>query len=186
MSKLRVLTVFGTRPEAIKMAPVVRALQEHPDTEVEIAVTGQHREILDQVLELFKIQPDVDLDIMRPRQTLYTITSNALNGMEKVLQESKAEVTLVQGDTTTAFAAGLASFYAKIPVGHVEAGLRTEDIYEPFPEEMNRRLLTTLSHFHFPWLLPSLFDCRRRLSWLLPVPLVSQHHTMQFSHCDHF
>jgi UDP-N-acetylglucosamine 2-epimerase (non-hydrolysing) len=159
MSKLRVLTVFGTRPEAIKMAPVVRALQEHPDTEVEIAVTGQHREILDQVLELFKIKPDVDLDIMRPRQTLYTITSNALNGMEKVLQESRAEVTLVQGDTTTAFAAGLASFYAKIPVGHVEAGLRTEDIYEPFPEEMNRRLLTTLSHFHFAPTEGSLKNC---------------------------
>ena len=159
MEKLRVLTVFGTRPEAIKMAPVVRALQAHPDTEVEIAVTGQHREILDQVLELFKIQPDVDLDIMRPRQTLYTITSNALNGMEKVLQDSKAEVTLVQGDTTTAFAAGLASFYAKIPVGHVEAGLRTEDIYEPFPEERNRRLLTTLSHFHFAPTEGSLKNC---------------------------
>lgn len=156
---LRVLTVFGTRPEAIKMAPVVRALQAHPQTEVEIAVTGQHREILDQVLELFKIKPDVDLDIMRPRQTLYTITSNALNGMEKVLQDCKAEVTLVQGDTTTAFAAGLASFYAKIPVGHVEAGLRTEDIYEPFPEEMNRRLLSTLSHYHFAPTEGSLQNC---------------------------
>ena len=97
MEKLRVLTVFGTRPEAIKMAPVVRALQAHPDTEVEIAVTGQHREILDQVLELFKIQPDVDLDIMRPRQTLYTITSNALNGMEKVLQDSLLLAHLLLG-----------------------------------------------------------------------------------------
>jgi UDP-N-acetylglucosamine 2-epimerase (non-hydrolysing) len=156
---LRVLTVFGTRPEAIKMAPVVRALQEHPQTEVEIAVTGQHREILDQVLELFKIKPDVDLDIMRPRQTLFTITSNALNGMEEVLKDCKAEVTLVQGDTTTAFAAGLASFYAKIPVGHVEAGLRTEDIYEPFPEEMNRRLLSTIAHYHFAPTEGSLQNC---------------------------
>lgn len=159
MKPLRVLTVFGTRPEAIKMAPVVLALQAHPQTEVEIAVTGQHRHILDQVLELFKITPDVDLDIMQPRQTLYTITSNTLNGMEKVLQESQAEVTLVQGDTTTAFAAGLASFYAKIPVGHVEAGLRTEDIYEPFPEEMNRRLLTTIAHYHFAPTEGSLQNC---------------------------
>ncbi|MFA5508600.1 MAG: UDP-N-acetylglucosamine 2-epimerase (non-hydrolyzing) [Vulcanimicrobiota bacterium] len=159
MKPLRVLTVFGTRPEAIKMAPVVLALQAHPQTEVEIAVTGQHRHILDQVLELFRITPDVDLDIMQPRQTLYTITSNTLNGMEKVLQESRAEVTLVQGDTTTAFAAGLASFYAKIPVGHVEAGLRTEDIYEPFPEEMNRRLLTTIAHYHFAPTEGSLQNC---------------------------
>jgi UDP-N-acetylglucosamine 2-epimerase (non-hydrolysing) len=146
---LRVLTVFGTRPEAIKMAPVVRALQEHPGTEVEIVVTGQHREILDQVLELFSLRPDRDLKVMRDRQTLYGLTADTLHGMQSVLEASKAEVTLVQGDTTTAFAAGLASFYAKIPVGHVEAGLRTEEIYEPFPEEMNRRLLSTLSHLHF-------------------------------------
>lgn len=146
---LRVLTVFGTRPEAIKMAPVVRALQEHPETEVEVVVTGQHREILDQVLELFGIEPDRDLNVMRPRQTLYGLTANTLNGMQEVLEGSKAEVTLVQGDTTTAFAAGLASFYAKIPVGHVEAGLRTETVYEPFPEEMNRRMLSTISHLHF-------------------------------------
>ena len=148
-SPLRVLSVFGTRPEAIKMAPVVRALQEHPDTEVEVVVTGQHREILDQVLELFAIKPDRDLSVMRPRQTLYGLTANMLNGMQEVLEGSKAEVMLVQGDTTTAFAAGLAGFYAKIPVGHVEAGLRTEDVYEPFPEEMNRRLLSTISHLHF-------------------------------------
>ena len=146
---LRVLAVFGTRPEAIKMAPVVKALQANPHTEVEVVVTGQHREILDQVLELFEISPDSDLEIMRPRQTLYTITNLTLEGMAPVLERSKAEVTLVQGDTTTAFAAGLASFYAKIPVGHVEAGLRTESVYEPFPEEMNRRLLSTLAHFHF-------------------------------------
>lgn len=146
---LRVLTVFGTRPEAIKMAPVVKALIEHPDTEVEVVVTGQHREILDQVLELFSIAPDHDLNVMRPRQTLFGLTAATLEGMQAVLQEIKADVALVQGDTTTAFAAGLASFYAKIPVGHVEAGLRTEDIYEPFPEEMNRRMLSTISGLHF-------------------------------------
>lgn len=156
---LRVLAVFGTRPEAIKMAPVVKALQAHPMTDVEVCVTGQHRQILDQVLELFKIAPDSDLNIMQPRQTLYTITSNTLNGMASVLEQSGAEVTLVQGDTTTAFAAGLASFYAKIPVGHVEAGLRTEDVYEPFPEEMNRRLLSTLAHFHFAPTTGSLDNC---------------------------
>ena len=104
---LRVLTVFGTRPEAIKMAPVVKALQAHPMTDVEVVVTGQHREILDQVLELFEIDPDDDLNIMKPRQTLYGLTANALNGMAPVLEKSRAEVTLVQGDTTTAFAAGL-------------------------------------------------------------------------------
>ncbi len=146
---LRVLTVFGTRPEAIKMAPVVRALQEHPQTEVEVVVTGQHREILDQVLELFSIVPDRDLNVMRPRQTLYGLTATTLQGMESALEGSKAHVTLVQGDTTTAFAAGLASFYAKIPVAHVEAGLRTETVYEPFPEEMNRRMLSTISEMHF-------------------------------------
>lgn len=147
---LRVLTVFGTRPEAIKMAPVVRALQADPRTEVEVVVTGQHRELLDQVLQLFDITPDKDLAIMRRKNTLFSITTDTLSGMEQVLQDSQAEVTLVQGDTSTAFAAGLASFYAKIPVGHVEAGLRTEDVYEPFPEEMNRRILSTLSHIHFP------------------------------------
>lgn len=132
------------------MAPVVRALQEHPDTEVQVVVTGQHREILDQVLELFSIVPDADLNVMRPRQTLYGLTATTLDGMQSVLEKCGAEVALVQGDTTTAFAAGLACFYAKIPVGHVEAGLRTEDIYEPFPEEMNRRLLSTISTLHFP------------------------------------
>lgn len=132
------------------MAPVVRALQADPRTEVEVVVTGQHRELLDQVLELFSITPDQDLKIMRRKNTLFSIATDTLTGMEKVLTDSKAEVTLVQGDTSTAFAAGLASFYAKIPVGHVEAGLRTEDIYEPFPEEMNRRLLSTLCHLHFP------------------------------------
>lgn len=146
---LRVLTVFGTRPEAIKMAPVVRALREHPGTEVQVVVTGQHRAILDQVLQLFDLRPDCDLEVMRDRQTLYGLTSSTLQGMQEVLADCRAEVTLVQGDTTTAFAAGLASFYAKIPVGHIEAGLRTEDLYEPFPEEMNRRLLSTLAHLHF-------------------------------------
>lgn len=150
MKPLKVLTVFGTRPEAIKMAPIVRALKADSRTEVEIVVTGQHREILDQVLELFDMVPDDDLKIMRPRQTLFTITSNTLNGMADVLEKTDAEVTLVQGDTTTAFAAGLASFYQKIPVGHIEAGLRTESVYEPFPEEMNRRMLSTIAQYHFP------------------------------------
>ena len=150
MKPLKVLTVFGTRPEAIKMAPIVGALKADPRTEVEIVVTGQHREILDQVLELFDMVPDDDLKIMRPRQTLFKITSNTINGMAEVLAKTDAEVTLVQGDTTTAFAAGLASFYQKIPVGHIEAGLRTESVYEPFPEEMNRRMLSTIAQYHFP------------------------------------
>lgn len=157
--KLRVLAVFGTRPEAIKMASVVKALGEHPLTEVEVVVTGQHRHILDQVLELFSIVPDRDLEVMRPRQSLYELAANTLCGMQDVLKGSSAEVTLVQGDTSTAFAAGLASFYARIPVGHIEAGLRTPDVYEPFPEEMNRRLLSTISHLHFPptvWALENL------------------------------
>lgn len=146
---LRVLTVFGTRPEAIKMAPVVKALQANPMTEVQVISTGQHREILDQVLQLFKISPDQDLEIMKHRQTLYELTANCLTAMAPVLEESKAEVVLVQGDTSTAFTAGLAAFYAKIPVGHVEAGLRTESVYEPFPEEMNRRMLSTICQYHF-------------------------------------
>lgn len=131
------------------MAPVIKALQAHPLTEVEVVVTGQHREILDQVLELFEIVPTDDLKVMRPRQTLYSITADTLTGMAPVLEKTKAEITLVQGDTTTAFAAGLASFYGKVPVGHIEAGLRTSDIYEPYPEEMNRRMLSTIASLHF-------------------------------------
>lgn len=132
------------------MAPVVRALKADPRTEVQVVVTGQHREILDQVLELFAIEPDRDLMVMRPRQSLYELTALTLTGMQGALEDLHADVVLVQGDTTTAFAAGLASFYAKVPVGHIEAGLRTPDVYEPFPEEMNRRLLSTIASLHFP------------------------------------
>ncbi|GMU52302.1 MAG: UDP-N-acetyl glucosamine 2-epimerase [Candidatus Xenobia bacterium] len=144
------MTVFGTRPEAIKMAPVVLALAADPRVRVTNVVTGQHREMLDQVMQLFGISPDVDLNIMQPGQTLSAITTRTLEGLEPVLRQHQPDVVLVQGDTTTAFAAGLAAFYHKIPVGHVEAGLRTDDRYDPFPEEINRRLLTTLCEMHFP------------------------------------
>ncbi len=144
------MTVFGTRPEAIKMAPVVLALQADPRIRVTNVVTGQHREMLDQVLGLFGIKPDHDLEIMQPGQTLSGITTRALEGLEPLLTRLKPDILLVQGDTTTAFAAGLAAFYQKIPVGHVEAGLRTDNRYDPFPEEINRRLLTSLSELHFP------------------------------------
>jgi UDP-N-acetylglucosamine 2-epimerase len=147
----RVLVVFGTRPEAIKMAPVVRALQRRPgDFETVVAVTAQHREMLDQVLALFGIEPDVDLDIMVPGQTLTHVTTRALEGLSPLMEEFRPDAVLVQGDTTTTFAAALAAFYHKVPVGHVEAGLRTGDIYQPFPEEVNRRLTTQLTTWHFP------------------------------------
>ncbi|MFN8606118.1 MAG: UDP-N-acetylglucosamine 2-epimerase (non-hydrolyzing) [Vulcanimicrobiota bacterium] len=149
MSQIRVMSVFGTRPEAIKMAPVLLALQNDPHfTPIHVA-TGQHREMLDQVLNLFGIKPHVDLDIMEPNQTLYGITRKALAGLEMEIIQQKPDMILVQGDTTTAFVAGLAGFYAKVPVGHVEAGLRTHNVYDPFPEEMNRRLLSQLTDLHF-------------------------------------
>lgn len=147
---LRVMSIFGTRPEAIKMAPVLKALEADPDCDPIHVATGQHREMLDQVLELFQIQTHADLQIMQANQTLYGITQRALGGLESVLQEHKPDLVLVQGDTTTAFVSGLAAFYAKIPVGHIEAGLRTGDIYDPFPEEMNRRLLSQVTSIHFP------------------------------------
>ena len=149
MGSIRVMSVFGTRPEAIKMAPVLLALEKDPDCQPIHVATGQHREMLDQVLQLFQIQPHADLEIMQANQTLYGITGRALEGLEKVLVEHKPDLVLVQGDTTTAFVAGLAAFYAKIPVGHVEAGLRTGEVYDPFPEEMNRRLLSQLTEMHF-------------------------------------
>ena len=146
----KVLAVFGTRPEAIKMAPVVQELKNRgPEIEVEVAVTAQHREMLDQVLELFRIEPDYDLNIMQPGQTLTGITSRALEGLEGVLQQSNPQIVLVHGDTTTTFAAALAAYYRQIPVGHVEAGLRTGNKYAPYPEEMNRRLAGHLSDLHF-------------------------------------
>lgn len=146
---LKVMTVFGTRPEAIKMAPVVKALEEAPDMEPIVTVTAQHREMLDQVLHLFHIKPDYDLNIMSQGQTLYDITTRALMGLKDVLEKAKPDVVLVHGDTTTTFAGALASYYQEIPVGHVEAGLRTGNIYSPFPEEMNRKLTGSIAAYHF-------------------------------------
>lgn len=148
--KIKVMTVFGTRPEAIKMAPVVLELAKYPDKITPIvAVTAQHRDMLDQVLNLFRIKPDYDLDIMAAGQTLFDITSKAMMGLDKVLQEAKPDIVLVHGDTTTTFAGALASYYHQIDVGHVEAGLRTHNIYSPFPEEMNRKLTGSIAALHF-------------------------------------
>lgn len=146
---MKVMTVFGTRPEAIKMAPLVKALNEAEGIESVLCVTAQHREMLDQVLDLFQLVPDYDLNIMKQNQTISQITSNVLIGLEEVLKKEQPDVVLVHGDTTTTFAAGLASFYQQIKVGHVEAGLRTYDKYSPYPEEMNRVLTGHLADFHF-------------------------------------
>ncbi len=148
--KIKVMTVFGTRPEAIKMAPLVLELQQHPEeiTPV-VAVTAQHREMLDQVLDLFGIVPDHDLDIMAQGQTLFEVTSRAMQGLNTVLAEEKPDIVLVHGDTTTTFAGALAAYYHQIDVGHVEAGLRTGDKYSPYPEEMNRKLTGSLADLHF-------------------------------------
>jgi len=148
--KIKVMTVFGTRPEAIKMAPIVLELQKYPDkiTPV-VAVTAQHREMLDQVLGLFNITPDYDLDIMAQGQTLFDITSKAMMGLDKVLEQEKPDIVLVHGDTTTTFAGALAAYYHQTPVGHVEAGLRTHDKYSPFPEEMNRKLTGCIADLNF-------------------------------------
>ena len=147
---IKVLTVFGTRPEAIKMAPVVLELARHPE-EIKsvVCVTAQHREMLDQVLEIFKIKPDYDLDIMEREQTLSTITSNVLGGMEEIIKKEQPDVVLVHGDTTTTFATSLAAFYQQAKVGHVEAGLRTYDKYSPFPEEINREFVSLVADFNF-------------------------------------
>lgn len=144
------MTVFGTRPEAIKMAPVVLELAKHPEEIVPVVtVTAQHREMLDQVLNLFKIKPDHDLDIMAAGQTLFDITSRAMMGLDKVLQEEHPDIVLVHGDTTTTFAGALAAYYHQVSVGHVEAGLRTHNKYSPFPEEMNRKLTGSIADLHF-------------------------------------
>lgn len=146
----RIMLVFGTRPEAIKMAPLVKEFQKHPDKfETIVCVTGQHRQMLDQVLDLFEIQPDFDLNIMKPGQDLYDITARVLIGMRDVLKEAKPDVVLVHGDTTTSTAAALAAFYQQIPVGHVEAGLRTHNIYSPWPEEMNRQITGRIATYNF-------------------------------------
>lgn len=147
---IKVMTVFGTRPEAIKMAPVVLELQKHADQiQTIVTVTAQHRQMLDQVLDLFQITPDYDLDIMSQGQTLYDITTKSLMGLKDVLAKEKPDLVLVHGDTTTTFAGALASYYQQVPVGHVEAGLRTGDIYSPFPEEMNRKLTGAIAAIHF-------------------------------------
>ncbi len=144
-----ILVVFGTRPEAIKMAPLVHALQGEPDFAVRICVTAQHRQMLDQVLDLFAIKPDYDLNIMQPEQGLHDITVSILQGIKSVLEDCRPDVMLVHGDTTTAFAASLAAFYQKVPVGHVEAGLRTGNLLSPWPEEANRKLAGVLAAHHF-------------------------------------
>lgn len=150
MSKIKVLTVFGTRPEAIKMAPLVKELEKHSDVfESIVCVTAQHREMLDQVLNLFEIKPDFDLNIMKPNQDLWKITSDVLLLMKDVFEQSKPDIVLVHGDTTTSMAAALSAFYARIPVGHVEAGLRTFDKHYPFPEEINRVFADAVCTYHF-------------------------------------
>ena len=147
--KLKVMSVFGTRPEAIKMCPLVKELQKNPEIESIVCLTGQHRQMLDQVTEIFDVKADYDLNIMRPRQTLTTITADILLGIEDVLKEAKPDVVLVHGDTSTSFVVALAAFYQQIPVGHVEAGLRTFNPYSPFPEEMNRCLTGRIAGIHF-------------------------------------
>ena len=149
MEKLRVMSVFGTRPEAIKMAPLVRALERCEETESIVCLTGQHREMLDSVMQIFQLHGDYDLDIMEKRQTLSTITCKTLLGMEEVFAQAKPDLVLVHGDTSTTFAGALAAFYHQVKVGHVEAGLRTWDKYSPFPEEMNRTLVGDIADLHF-------------------------------------
>ena len=149
MENLRIMSVFGTRPEAIKMAPLVKELASRAGVTSICCVTAQHREMLDSVLEVFDLKPDWDLDIMTPRQTLSTITSKCLLGMDEAIDTLKPDMILVHGDTSTTFAGALSAFYHKVPVGHVEAGLRTYDKYSPFPEEMNRKLVTAIADLYF-------------------------------------
>lgn len=150
MDKIKVMTIFGTRPEAIKMAPLVLELEQQSDRfESIVTVTAQHRQMLDQVLEIFNIKPDYDLNVMKDRQTLAQITANVLTGLEEVMVETKPDIVLVHGDTTTTFAASISAFYNQIKVGHVEAGLRTWNKYSPFPEEMNRQVTDVLSDIYF-------------------------------------
>ncbi len=149
MKQKKVLVVFGTRPEAIKMCPLVKELMVRPNFQTEVCVTGQHREMLDSVLEIFDVKPDYDLAIMREKQSLAEITTRSLLGMTEVLAQSKPDLVFVHGDTTTAFASSLAAFYAQIAVAHVEAGLRTRDLYSPFPEEYNRQAIGLVAKYHF-------------------------------------
>ncbi|MGM9640036.1 MAG: non-hydrolyzing UDP-N-acetylglucosamine 2-epimerase [Faecousia sp.] len=159
--KIKVMSVFGTRPEAIKMAPLVQELASRPEFESLCCLTGQHRQMLDSVMEIFGLEAQYDLNIMEPRQTLSTITTKTLLGMERVLEEAKPDLVLVHGDTSTTFAGALAAFYHKVPVGHVEAGLRTYDPYSPFPEEMNRVLVGDIAALHFSPTLANADNLRR-------------------------
>lgn len=149
MKKIKVMTIFGTRPEAIKMAPLVKELEKNENIESLVCVTAQHRQMLDQVLEIFDIKPDFDLNIMKERQTLIGITTRGLEGLDSVMKEAQPDIVLVHGDTSTTFVGSLAAFYNQIAVGHVEAGLRTYDKYSPFPEEVNRRLTGVIADMHF-------------------------------------
>lgn len=149
MKKWKVMTIFGTRPEAIKMAPLVLELQKQEDMESIVAVSAQHRQMLDQVLTTFNIKPDYDLNVMKDRQTLFDITTNVLHGLNNVMKEAKPDIVLVHGDTSTTFVGSLAAFYNQIAIGHVEAGLRTGNKYSPYPEEMNRQLSGILADIHF-------------------------------------
>ena len=149
MQELKILSIVGTRPEGIKMAPLIRILEKTAEINSVLCLTAQHREMLDQVLSLFKIQPRYDLNLMKESQSLTHITARALEGLEKIILREKPQMVLVQGDTTTTMAGSLAAFYHKIPVGHVEAGLRTWDKYAPFPEEINRRINSVIAELHF-------------------------------------
>ncbi|MEH2117112.1 non-hydrolyzing UDP-N-acetylglucosamine 2-epimerase [Nostoc sp.] len=158
----RVYIILGTRPEAIKLAPVIQVFQKSSDFESQVILTGQHREMVEQVMQLFNIKADYDLEIMQVQQSLNDITCRSLQGLENLFKEKKPDLVVVQGDTTTAFAAALAAFYQKIPVGHVEAGLRTDDIFNPYPEEANRRLISQITQLHFaptPWAVENLHRC---------------------------
>lgn len=149
MNKIKVMTIFGTRPEAIKMAPLVKEMHSYSILDNVVCVTAQHREMLDQVLKAFEIKPDYDLDIMEKEQTLASITTKGLNGLDSVIKQVKPNIVLVHGDTTTAFAGAIAAFYNKVSIGHVEAGLRTNDKYSPYPEEMNRQMIDCMTDMYF-------------------------------------
>lgn len=149
MKRIKVLSIFGTRPEAIKMCPLIKAMEECEKIESVVCVTGQHRQMLDQVLEIFDVKPDFDLELMKDRQTLTTITTGVLQSLEELMPKIQPDLVLVHGDTTTSSSAALAAFYQKIPVGHVEAGLRTFDIYSPYPEEMNRKIISQIAELYF-------------------------------------
>ncbi|MEH2446423.1 MAG: UDP-N-acetylglucosamine 2-epimerase (non-hydrolyzing) [Nostoc sp.] len=159
INQKRVYIILGTRPEAIKLAPVIQVFQKSSDFESQVILTGQHREMVEQVMQLFNIKADYNLEIMQVQQSLNDITCRSLQGLERLFKEKKPDLVVVQGDTTTAFAAALAAFYQKIPVGHVEAGLRTDDIFNPYPEEANRRLISQITQLHFaptPWAVENL------------------------------